>query len=151
MTAKVPDPLTWFDVLQQGQCYMKTWPIERRLSPVFPENRVVVSTRFALRFMPPLAIFTLIWQIALGGQAGPAVAVTLFACSLPLQGLWWLGKRSATPLPAALLPWFYEIQTKLMTAGQTVTPFQHTPTYRSLAELLKCAFKQLDKTFLDDL
>ncbi len=34
-----------------------------------------------------------------GGQLGPAVATALFALSLPMQGLWWLGKRSVTPLP----------------------------------------------------
>ncbi|HHX0693629.1 TPA: DUF412 family protein, partial [Yersinia enterocolitica] len=28
---------------------------------------------------------------------------------------------------------------------------EQTPTYQSLADVLKRAFKQLDKTFLDDL
>ncbi len=55
--------------------------------------------------MPPIAVFTLCWQIALGGQLGPAVATALFALSLPMQGLWWLGKRSVTPLPPAVLNW----------------------------------------------
>ena len=36
-------------------------------------------TRYAIRFMPPIAVFTLCWQIALGGQLGPAVATALFA------------------------------------------------------------------------
>ncbi|XNM47520.1 hypothetical protein ACLK17_14195 [Escherichia coli] len=27
-------------------------------------------TRYAIRFMPPIAVFTLCWQIALGGQLG---------------------------------------------------------------------------------
>ena len=31
-------------------------PADKRLAPVFPENRVVTATRFAIRFMPPLAI-----------------------------------------------------------------------------------------------
>ncbi len=89
----------WFRMFQRGQHYMKTWPNDKRLAPVFPENRVSTATRFAIRFMPPLAVFTLTWQIAMGGQLGPAVATALFACSLPMQGLWWLGKRSVTPLP----------------------------------------------------
>ena len=67
--------------------------------------------------MPPLSVFTLTWQIALGGALGPAVATALFACSLPLQGLWWLGRRAATPLPAGLLSWFYEIRAKFAEAG----------------------------------
>ena len=92
----------WFRMFQRGQHYMKTWPADKRLAPMFPENRVSSATRFAIRFMPPLAIFTLTWQIAMGGQLGPAVATALFACSLPMQGLWWLGKRSVTPLPPRL-------------------------------------------------
>ena len=141
----------WFGLFQRGQHYMKTWPADKRLAPVFPENRVVTATRFAIRFMPPLAIFTLTWQIALGGQLGPAIATALFACSLPMQGLWWLGKRSVTPLPPTLLHWFHEVRAKLEEAGQALAPVEGKPTYQALADVLKRAFKQLDKTFLDDL
>ena len=87
MTSKPSGSVSWFQVFQRGQHYMKTWPSDKRLAPVFPENRVARATRFAIRFMPPLAIFTLTWQIALGGQLGPAIATALFACSLPMQGL----------------------------------------------------------------
>lgn len=86
-----------------------------------------------------------------GRPAGPAIATALFACSLPMQGLWWLGRRSVTPLPPTLLQWFHEVRNKLTEAGQAVAPLEGTPTYQTLADLLKRAFKQLDKTFLDDL
>jgi len=141
----------WFDLFQRGQHYMKTWPADKRLAPVFPENRVANVTRFAIRFMPPLAVFTLTWQIALGGQLGPAIATALFACSLPMQGLWWLGKRSVTPLPPTLLSWFHEVRAKLEEAGQAIAPVDGKPTYQALADVLRRAFKQLDRTFLDDL
>lgn len=141
----------WFGLFQHGQRYMKTWPADKRLAPMFPENRVVTATRFAIRFMPPLAIFTLTWQIAMGGQLGPAIATALFACSLPMQGLWWLGKRSVTPLPPTLLHWFHEVRSKLEEAGQAIAPVDGKPTYQALADVLKRAFKQLDRTFLDDL
>ncbi|STI33919.1 inner membrane protein [Escherichia coli] len=91
--------VNFFSLFRRGQHYSKTWPLEKRLAPVFVENRVIKMTRYAIRFMPPIAVFTLCWQIALGGQLGPAVATALFALSLPMQGLWWLGKRSVTPLP----------------------------------------------------
>jgi uncharacterized membrane protein YfbV (UPF0208 family) len=149
--ANETDKPGWFGLFQRGQRYMKTWPTDKRLAPVFPENRVVNATRFAIRFMPPLAIFTLTWQIAMGGQLGPAIATALFACSLPMQGLWWLGKRSVTPLPPTLLQWFHEVRTKLQEAGQAIAPVDGKPTYQSLADVLKRAFKQLDRTFLDDL
>ncbi|MBA1845246.1 DUF412 domain-containing protein, partial [Klebsiella pneumoniae] len=99
--------VNFFSLFRRGQHYSKTWPLEKRLAPVFVENRVIKMTRYAIRFMPPIAVFTLCWQIALGGQLGPAVATALFALSLPMQGLWWLGKRSVTPLPPAILNWFY--------------------------------------------
>lgn len=141
----------WFKTFQLGQHYMKTWPNDKRLAPIFPENRITTATRFAIRFMPPLAVFTLTWQIALGGQLGPAVATALFACSLTMQGLWWLGRRSVTPLPPTLLHWFHEVREKLQQAGQAIAPLEGKPTYQALADLLKRAFRQLDKTFLDDL
>ncbi len=86
-----------------------------------------------------------------GGQLGPAVATALFALSLPMQGLWWLGKRSVTPLPPSILNWFYEVRGKLQEAGQALAPVEGKPDYQALADTLKRAFKQLDKTFLDDL
>lgn len=89
--------VNFFSLFRRGQHYSKTWPLEKRLAPVFVENRVIKMTCYAIRFMPPIAVFTLCWQIALGGQLGPAVATALFALSLPMQGLWWLGKRSVTP------------------------------------------------------
>lgn len=151
MATKPDSRISWLQLLQRGQHYMKTWPAEKRLAPVFPENRVAQSTRFGIRIMPPLAVFTLTWQIALGGQLGPAIAIALFACSLPLQGLWWLGRRSVTPLPPTLAQWFHEIRHKLLESGQALAPLEEAPTYQTLADVLKRAFNQLDKTFLDDL
>ncbi len=101
--------------------------------------------------MPPLAVFTLTWQIALGGQLGPSVATALFALGLPMQGLWWLGRRSVTPLPPSLLQWFHEIRNKLLESGMALAPVEGQPTYQMLADVLNRAFRQLDKTFLDDL
>ena len=143
--------VNFFSLFRRGQHYAKTWPMEKRLAPMFIENRTIRATRYAIRFMPPVAIFTLFWQIALGGQLGPAVATALFALSLPMQGLWGLGKRSITPLPPSILHWFYEVRGKLEEAGQALAPVEGKPDYQALADTLKRAFKQLDKTFLDDL
>ncbi|MBE5203659.1 MULTISPECIES: terminus macrodomain insulation protein YfbV [Pectobacterium] len=151
MATKPDSRISWLQLLQCGQHYMKTWPADKRLAPVFPENRVARATRFGIRIMPPLAVFTLTWQIALDGQLGPAIATALFACSLPLQGLWWLGRRSVTPLPPTLAQWFHEIRHKLLESGLALAPLEEAPTYQALADVLKRAFNQLDKTFLDDL
>jgi len=68
-----------------------------------------------------------------------------------LQALWWLGKRSVTPLPPTTLHWFYEVRDKLQESGLALAPIERKPDYQALADVLKRAFKQLDKTFLDDL
>lgn len=151
MTTNPTGKAGWFKLLRLGRHYMKTWPADKRLAPVFPENRVVRTTLFAIRFMPPLAVFTLSWQVALGGQLGPVVATALFALSLPMQGLWWLGRRAITPLPPSLLQWFHDIRQRLLDAGLALAPLEEKPTYQMLADVLKRAFKQLDKAFLDDL
>ena len=118
---------------------------------MFPERSVGKPFAFDMRFMPALSVFTLSWQIALHAQLGPAVASALFACSLPLQGLWWMGKRSMKPLPPTLLHWYHSLREKLAEAGQATAMPEGAPTYQSLADILKRAFRQLDKTFLDDL
>lgn len=144
-------PSGFFKRFRLGNLYLKTFPMEKKLTPIFPELRMIKATRFGIRYMPPIAIFTLTWQIALGGDLGPAVATALFACSLPMQGLWWLGKRASTPLPASLLSWFYEIREKFVQAGIAMAPVEGQPDYLVLAQLLQRAFKQLDKSFMDDI
>lgn len=144
-------PSGFFKRFRLENLYLKTFPMEKKLTPIFPELRMIKATRFGIRYMPPIAIFTLTWQIALGGDLGPAVATALFACSLPMQGLWWLGKRASTPLPASLLSWFYEIREKFVQAGIAMAPVEGQPDYLALAQLLQRAFKQLDKSFMDDI
>ena len=60
--------VNFFSLFRRGRHYSKT--AAERLAPVFVENRVIKMTRYAIRFMPPIAVFTLCWQIALGGQLG---------------------------------------------------------------------------------
>ncbi|VEI44903.1 membrane protein [Actinobacillus equuli] len=43
-----------------------------------------------------------------------AIITSLFALSLPYQGLYWLGKRAASPLPLSLLGWYQELKQKLI-------------------------------------
>ena len=145
-------PKGFFHTLKQGQRYMKSWPAkEKGLAAVFPEHRIAKVVEFSIRFMPPIAVFTLTWQIILGGNLGLAVATALFACSLPIQGLWWLGRRSMTLLPVPLVEWYSDIYQQLAQSGHTIEPVEGKLTYQHLADLLKQAFKQIDKTFLDQL
>ncbi|WP_416821353.1 DUF412 family protein, partial [Cronobacter sakazakii] len=42
-------PVSFFSLFRRGQHYSKTWPTDKRLAPVFIENRVIRATRFAIR------------------------------------------------------------------------------------------------------
>ena len=43
-------------LFQDGQQYMKTWPVKKELYSYFPECRVITATRLAISTMPPLAV-----------------------------------------------------------------------------------------------
>lgn len=49
-------PVSFFGLFRHGQHYAKTWPLDKRLAPVFIENRIIRATRYAIRIMPPVAI-----------------------------------------------------------------------------------------------
>ncbi len=48
-------PVSFFSLFRRGQHYAKTWPLDKRLAPVFIENRIIRATRYAIRIMPPVA------------------------------------------------------------------------------------------------
>lgn len=48
-------PVSFFSLFNRGQHYAKTW-LDKRLAPVFIENRIIRATRYAIRIMPPIAI-----------------------------------------------------------------------------------------------
>ncbi len=61
------------------------------------------------------------------------------------------GQAFCNAITPAILNWFYEVRGKLQESGQVLAPVEGKPDYQALADTLKRAFKQLDKTFLDDL
>lgn len=136
---------------QDGQKYMQEWPVRKELAPMFPENRVIKATRFAIKVMPALAVISVLTQMAANNYSGlpQAMMVALFALSLPLQGLWWLGRRRETFLPPALAGWYREIHQKIASEGYAVQPIKSRPRYKELATTLSRAFKQLDDNALE--
>ncbi len=71
-----------------------------------------------------------------------------FILGLPIQGLYWLGKRSQLFLPPQLLSWYAEIQSKLQGRRHTESTSGHQPRYMDLALLLSKAFKLGGDNFL---
>ncbi|MGC7559605.1 terminus macrodomain insulation protein YfbV [Pasteurella sp. PK-2025] len=145
----------FFSILKQGQRYLKTWPLESKLGIIFPENRIIKTTCFAQKFMPFVAVFVIVWQqwFAKYDMNALAIAVmtALFALLLPIQGIYWLGKRASTPLPPESCAWFNRICTQLRQVNESVPVVQDKPTYQHLAEVLKKAQRKLDRQFWQEL
>lgn len=109
--------------LQQGRHYMTLWPRRPELNSMFPENRVIKATEFALKVIPALAVLSVMVQFQFGElHYWPSVmASVLFLLSLPLQGYYWLGQRADTRLPPSLATWYREINGKMNEQGVNVS------------------------------
>jgi uncharacterized membrane protein YfbV (UPF0208 family) len=124
--------------------------MEKRLAPVFVENRVIRMTRYAIRFMPPIAVFTLCWQIALGDSWDRPWRPRCLrsACRCRACGGWVNVPHAAAAFNTQLV---LRSSVNCKKPGRRSSPVEGKPDYQALADTLKRAFKQLDKTFLDDL
>ena len=71
-------PVSFFSLFNRGQHYAKTWPLDKRLAPVFIENRIIRATRYAIRIMPPIAIFTL---CCLSAPSNNWIKLSLMICN----------------------------------------------------------------------
>ena len=140
-----------WQAFRHGQQYMAIWPVRKELAVMFPEPRYIKATRFATRVMPAVAVMSVLSQMAFNNHDAlpQAIVVALFALSMPLQGLWWLGKRSRTELPPSLASWYREIHDKIISEGYALQPLKSRPRYLELAQVLDRAFKQLDKASLE--
>ena len=131
---------SFFSTLKRGQIYLQTWPLESKLGIIFPENRIIKATKFAQKFMPFMAVFSVVWQqlYAKTDLTALAIAILTALCALvmPLQGLYWLGKRAKSPLEPQSSQWFYEISERLRKQHESLPTVQDRPTYQHLAEVL---------------
>lgn len=137
--------------LRDGQKYMDTWPMRKELNLLFPEARIIKATRFGIKVMPAIAAISVLTQMSFHNlQAMPqTIVVALFAISLPLQGIWWLGSRANTQLPPSLAGWYRELHQKIIETGFALEPLKAKPRYKELALVLNRAFRQLDKGALE--
>lgn len=147
--------MSFFSLLKQGQLYLNTWPQETKLNMIFPESRVMRATRFAQKTMPLLAVFAVVWQQLYAKQElmafSAAILTALFALALPLQGLYWLGKRATSPLDAQSAVWFYDICERLRKIHEPLPFVQDKPTFQHLAEVLKKAQLRLERVFWQEI
>ncbi|MFY2508289.1 terminus macrodomain insulation protein YfbV [Vibrio pectenicida] len=137
--------------LRDGQKYMDAWPMRKELNFMFPEQRIIKATKYGIKVMPAIAAISVLTQMAFNNyQSMPqAVIIALFAISLPIQGMWWLGSRANTQLPPALAGWYREIHQQIAESGFALEPMKNRPRYKELAQILNRAFRQLDKSSLE--
>ncbi len=137
--------------LKDGQKYMDTWPMRKELNLLFPEQRIIKATKFGIKVMPAIAAISVLTQLAFQNpNAMPqAVIIALFAISLPVQGMWWLGNRANAQLPPSLAGWYRELHQKIVESGFALEPMKAKPRYKELAQILNRAFRQLDKSALE--
>ena len=117
------------------------------LSVLLPENQMIKMTRLGQKLMPLLAIISVSLPIATHSteMVPSALAMALLMLSLPVQGLYWLGKRSQTSLPPALVTWYKAIHQTLSENEHQSIPKKVAPTFSDLASILAQAYSQLDK------
>ncbi|GLS90977.1 UPF0208 membrane protein YfbV [Psychromonas marina] len=142
----------FFDVIRQGDFYLKNWPKQKTLNCLFVDSKVVYYTRLAIKVIPLFVILIMCLNVLLPGLLNwPATAtLVLFLMGLPVQGLYWLGKRSSAFLPNQLLPWYIAIEKKLNQGVTQDGVMAKRPRYVDLALLLKHAFKRGGDNFLQN-
>lgn len=143
---------SFFDVIKQGDKYLQTWPKQRVLNCLFIDSKIAFYTRRSIKVMPAFIFLSIALNIIQPASLGWPIMLTfiLFLLGLPVQGLYWLGKRSQELLPNRLLPWYTAIQEKLYGNRTEQTMMQYRPSYWDLALLLKNAFKIGGDKFLQD-
>jgi uncharacterized membrane protein YfbV (UPF0208 family) len=144
---------TFLTLLNDGHNYSKVWPRNYRLGALFPEPRVIKATQLGITVMPLMAVISVSVQLSyLGPEYLPlALTFALFLLSMPVQGLYWLGKRANTQLPPALASWYREIYGKMIAEGVEPKVSLSKPKYLELGYLLKDVFERMDKAFSQEI
>lgn len=139
-----------FSVVKKGHHYSKQWPNQSELNSLFPENKIILLTALASRYLPLLAIVTAYIQYSLLGSEFliQIIAMMLFIATLPLQGLYWLGVRANTKLTPSHAAWFRQICNKMQQHGLELPQYKLPSRYIDLAHVLQQAYRQLDKAFI---
>lgn len=134
---------SFFNVIKQGDRYLQTWPKQRALNCLFIDSKIAFYTRLAIKVVPAFIFLIVALNIIQPALFSEPIMLTfiLFLLGLPVQGFYWLGKRSQELLPNQLLPWYRAIQEKLYGNRAEQTVMQYRPSYWDLALLLKNAFK----------
>jgi uncharacterized membrane protein YfbV (UPF0208 family) len=126
------------ELIKLGRKYMQLWPQRSELGNYFAEYQAVQISRFVLRYLPGIALFSFIIQLYFGSinLLPQALVYSLFILSLPLQALLMLGVKADKFLPISLAAWYKESVAKVNEAGGSIKLSVHKPRFIDLAKLL---------------
>lgn len=126
------------ELIKLGRKYMQLWPQRSELGNYFAEYQAVQISRFALRYLPGIALFSFIIQLYFGSinLLPQALVYSLFILSIPLQALLMLGVKADKFLPISLAAWYKESVAKVNEAGGSIKLSVHKPRFIDLAKLL---------------
>ncbi|WP_286232578.1 terminus macrodomain insulation protein YfbV [Thalassotalea sediminis] len=131
------------EIVKLGRKYMLLWPERVELADYFAEYQAVKMSRLVCKYLPGVALFSLIMQLYFGGMASlpQSVVYTVFMLSVPLQALVMLGLKADKFLPPALAAWYKEGVAKINQNGGDIKLSVHKPRYLDLAQLLNVSFR----------
>lgn len=131
------------ELIKLGRKYMQLWPQQAELGHYFAEYQAVQMSRLAFRYLPGIALFSLIMQLYFASFAflPQALVYSLFILSLPIQALLMLGVKADKYLPATLASWYKESVAKVNEAGGSIKLSVDKPRYIDLAKLLNISYK----------
>ncbi|MDO6427739.1 terminus macrodomain insulation protein YfbV [Thalassotalea sp. 1_MG-2023] len=131
------------EIVKLGRKYMLLWPERRELAEYFAEYQAIKMSRLVCKYLPGVALFTLVMQLYFGGIASlpQSVVYTVFMLSVPLQALVMLGIKADKFLPPALAAWYKEGVAKINQGGGDIKLSVQKPRYVDLAQLLNVSYR----------
>lgn len=109
-----PQRMNPIKLFKTGQQYMFICPKDKSLALSFPEIKIISYIKLATKYIPPAVVALFVWQYYMNAGIIITLITSFFAISLPIQGIFWLGKRANTPLPLNLLSWYNQTKQKLV-------------------------------------
>jgi len=142
----------FFNIVRQGDFYLKNWPKQKTLNCLFIDSKIAFYTRLSIKVVPVFVILIIALNVMFPNVLDWSATATLvmFLMGLPVQGLYWLGKRSTSLLPNTLLPWYIAIEKTLNQSAKQDAVLAKRPRYLDLALLLKNAFQRGGDNFLQN-
>jgi uncharacterized protein len=135
-----------------GQRYIKLCPTDKQLAYSFPELKIINYIKTTSKYLPPIVIGLLVWQYYMPAQIAVTAITVLFTLSLPLQGIYWLGKRALSPLPLNLIDCYNQLKAKLVAKKIVAenSPEVNKLTFEEFMKLIKLAKEHLGDYFGQD-